>query len=53
MNSTQVETLHSMLIDGDMDFGQKLSTSVYLRKRSPTKDIEDMTLFEAWMKQKP
>ena len=56
MNRTLVETMHSMLIDAKLPhafWAEAISTAVYLRNRSPTKVLEDMTQFEAWMKQKP
>ncbi len=56
MNRTLVETLRSMLVDAKLPqafWAEAVSTAVYLRNRSPTKAIEDMTPFEAWMKQKP
>ena len=56
MNRTLVETMHSMLIDAKLlhtFWAEAISTAVYLRNRSPTKVLKDMTPFEAWMKQKP
>jgi len=34
-------------------WAEVLSTAAYLRNRSPTKAIEGMTPYEAWMKKKP
>ena len=34
-------------------WAEALSTAVYLRNRSPTKSVEGMTPFEAWMGEKP
>lgn len=56
MNRTLVETSRSMLIDAKLPhkfWAEALSTAVYLKNRSPTKALEDMTPFEAWMKEKP
>ena len=56
MNRILVETLRSMLVDAKLPhafWAEAVSTAVYLRNRSPTKAIEDMTPYEAWMKRKP
>ena len=56
MNRTLVEIMRSMLIDAKLPhafWAEAISTAVYLRNRSPTKVLKDMTPFEAWMKQKP
>ena len=56
MNRTLVETMQSMLIYAKLPhafWAEAISTAVYLRNRSPTKVLKDMTPFEAWMKQKP
>ena len=56
MNKTLDETMRSVLIDAKLPhafWAEALFTAVYLRNRSPTKVLEDMTPFEAWMKQKP
>ena len=53
MNRTLVETMRSMLIYAKLPhafWAEAISTAVYLRNRSPTKVLEDMTPFEAWMK---
>ena len=34
-------------------WAEALSTAVYLRNRSPTKAVESMTPFEAWVGEKP
>ena len=55
MNRTLVETVQSMLFDARVPhsfWAEALSTAVYLRNRSPTKVLDDMTRFEAWMKEK-
>ena len=56
MNRTLVETVRSMLADAKLpqDFwAEGLSTTVYLRNRSPTKVVKGMTPFESWMGEKP
>ena len=56
MNRTLVETMRSMLADSKMPprfWAEALSTAVYLRNRSPTKSVNRMTPFEAWMGEKP
>lgn len=56
MNRTLVEMVQSMLLDSKLPqkfWGEALSTAVYLRNRSPTKAIGEMTLYEAWTKKKP
>ena len=56
MNRTLVETTRSMLADSKLPpkvWAEALSTAVYLRNRSPTKSVEGMTPFEAWMGEKP
>ena len=55
MNRTLVETTQSMLADSKLPpkfWAEALSTAVYLRNRSPTKSVEGMTPFEAWMGEK-
>ena len=55
MNRTLVEILRSILIDAKLPhahWAEAVSTAVYLRNRSPTK-AENITLFEAWMNEKP
>ena len=56
MNRTLVKTVRSMLVDAKLPhefWAEALSTAVYLRNRSPTKAVDGMTPFEAWMKKKP
>ena len=56
INRTLVETVRSMLFDARVPhsfWAEALSTAVYLRNRSPIKVLDDMTPFEAWMKEKP
>ena len=56
MNRTLVETTRSMLGYSKLPhkfWAEALSTAVYLRNRSPTKAVEEMTPFEAWVGEKP
>ena len=56
MNRTVVEAVRSMLADAKLPYSfwaEAVSTAVYLRNRSPTKALKDMTPFEAWTKEKP
>ena len=56
MNRTLVETVRSMLTDAKLPhkfWGEALSTAVYLRNRSPTKAVKEMTPYEAWTTKKP
>ena len=56
MNLTLVETVRSMLIDLKLPkkfWAECLLTAVYLRNRSPTKAVLEMTPFEAWYGHKP
>ena len=56
MNRTLVETMRSMLADSKMPprlWAEALSTAVYLLNISPTKSVNKMTSFEAWMGEKP
>ena len=56
MNRTLVETTRSMLGYSKLPpkfWAEALSTAVYLRNRSPTKAVEGMTPFEAWVGEKP
>ena len=56
MNRTLVESVRSMLSDANLPqkfWAEAVSTAVYLRNRSPTKAVDDMTPFEAWMKKRP
>ncbi|XP_063049961.1 uncharacterized protein LOC134444635 [Engraulis encrasicolus] len=51
MNRTLVETVRSMLADAKLPqkfWAEALATAVYLRNRSPTKAVADMTPYEAW-----
>ena len=53
---TLVETVRSMLADAKLPhrfWAEALSTAVYLRNRSPTKAVQDMTPFEAWKGMRP
>ena len=56
MNRTLVEAVRSMLADAQPPhnfWAEALSTAVYLRNRSPTKAVKEMTPFEAWVGEKP
>ena len=56
LNRTLVEAVRSMLIDTNLPhkfWAEALSTAVYLKNRSPTKAVKDMTPFEAWKNTKP
>jgi len=56
MNRTLEETVRSMLGDAELPptfWAQALSTAVYLRNRSPTKALKDITPYEAWTGEKP
>lgn len=56
MNRTLVETVRSMLADAKLPqkfWAEALATAVYLRNRSPTKAVADMTPYEAWTGEKP
>jgi len=56
MNRTLVETVRSMLADAELPpvfWAEALSTAVYLRNRSPTKALKDITPYEAWTGEKP
>ena len=56
MNRTVVEPVRSMLADAKLPYSfwaEAVSTAVYLRNRTPTKALKDMTLFDAWTKEKP
>ena len=55
MNQMLVETTRSMLAYSKLPpkfWAEALSTAVYLENRSPTKSVEGMTPFEAWMGEK-
>ena len=56
LNRTLVEAVRSMLVDANLPhkfWAEALSTAVYLKNRSPTKAVKDMTPFEAWKNTKP
>ena len=56
MNRTLVEAVHPMLADAKLPhsfWAEAVSTAIYLRNRSPTKALKDMTPFEAWTQEKP
>ena len=56
MNRTLVEAVRPMLADAKLPhsfWAEAVSTAIYLRNRSPTKALKDMTPFEAWTKEKP
>ena len=56
MNRTLVETARSMLVGANLPhrfWAEALSTATYLRNRSPTKAVFDMTPCEAWTGEKP
>ena len=56
MNRTLVETVRAMLADSKLPkrfWAEALSTAVYLRNRSPTRAVQDMTPYEAWTGAKP
>ena len=55
-NRTLVEMVRSTLVDSKLPpkfWAEALSTAVYLQNRSPTKAVEGMTPFEAWMGENP
>ena len=55
-NRTLVEAVRSMLIDANLPhklWAEALSTTVYLRNRSPAKAVKDMTPYEAWKNTRP
>ena len=56
MNRTLVETTRSMLFGAKLPqrfWAEALSTAVYLRNRSPTKAVKNITPYEAWFGEKP
>ena len=56
MNRTLVESVRSMLADAQLPhkfWVEVLSTAVYLRNRSPTVGVQDVTPYEAWTGGKP
>ena len=56
MNRTLIETVRSMLADSELPkrfWAEALATAVYLRNRSPTTAVKQMTPFEAFTGKKP
>ena len=56
MNRTLVEATRAMLAAANLPhrfWAEALSTATYLRNRSPTKAVSEMTPFEAWTGEKP
>ena len=56
MNRTITETVEFMRFHANLPlsfWAEAVSTAVYLRNRSPTSILKDITLFEAWFKIKP
>lgn len=56
MNRTLVETVRAMLRDSKLPkrfWAEALSTSTYLRNRSPTRGVQGMTPYEVWTGRKP
>jgi len=56
MNKTLVESVRSMLSDSRLPhrfWAEALSTAVFLRSRTPTKSLHEITPFEAWTGEKP
>ena len=56
LNRTLIEGVRTMLADSKLPhrfWAEALSTTVYLRNRSPTKALEGITPFEAWSGTKP
>ena len=56
LNRTLVESVRSMLIGAHLPqrfWAEALSTAVYLRNRSPTKALGNLTPYEAWSGTKP
>jgi hypothetical protein len=56
LNRTLIEGVRTMLADSKLPhrfWAEALSTSVYLRNRSPTKALEGVTPHEAWSGSKP
>ena len=56
INRTLIEMVGSMLLDSKLPqkfWGEALSTAVYLRNRSLTKAVGEMTPYEAWTQEKP
>ena len=56
LNRTLIESVRTMLADSRLPhrfWAEALSTAVYLRNRSPTKALEEITPHEAWSGTKP
>ena len=56
LNRTLVEMARSMLLDAKLPkkfWAEAVSTAVYLKNRSPSKPLQDMTPYEAWHSRKP
>ena len=56
INRTLIETARSMLIDSHLPhsfWAEAVSTAAYLRNRSPTKAVAEMTPYEAWTGKRP
>ena len=56
MNRTLVETVHSVLSGAKLPkkfWAEALNTAVYLRNRSPSRAVQEVTPIEALIKQKP
>ena len=56
LNRTFIETTRSMLLDAKLlqaFWAESVSTAAYLRNRSPTSALENMTLHQAWYGWKP
>ena len=56
LNRTVVEMSRSMLIDAKLRkkfWAEAVSTAVYLKNRSPSKPLQNMTPYEAWHGRKP
>ncbi|KAL5494293.1 hypothetical protein EMCRGX_G015594 [Ephydatia muelleri] len=56
INRTLIETARSMLIDSHLPhsfWAEAISTAAYLRNKSPTKAVAEMTPYEAWTGKKP
>ena len=55
-NRTIVECARSMLHGANLDYsywGEAVVTAVYLRNRSPSRSVQNVTPFEAWTNEKP
>ena len=56
MNRTLIETVRSILLHAGLPhkfWGEALSMATYLKNRSPTKAVENMTPYEAWTGKRP